>query len=170
MSVVVRVGIKPEYEDVKGAARKNYIEKNLGIPVKNISSRHLYVIDGLPFKEQAKMAAEKLLADKVVEYYEIFEAENKEVYSQPSLPVDSKGPWLVWVGYKTQPLVLDAWGDTTKKAMTDLGIHAKSVRHMEEFLIEGELDMTQIDTICREKLADGKVQDFTYRPVRGNDV
>ncbi len=169
MPVIVRVITDPKY-DVKGEGKKNYIQNKLGIPVTNVSSRHLYVIDGLSIKEQAKVAAKKLLADKVAEYFEIFEADNKEIYSQPAVPIGAKGPWLVWIGYKTQPLVLDAWGDTTKKVMKDLGIHAKSVKHMEEFLIEGELDMTQIDTICREKLADGKVQDFTYRPVRDNDV
>jgi phosphoribosylformylglycinamidine (FGAM) synthase PurS component len=160
MSVVIRVGIKPEYEDVKGTGRKNYIETKLGIPVKNVSSRHLYVMEGIT-KEYAEIAAQKLLKDNVVEYYEVFE---EDMGGRPDQNGAKSNSWLVRVGYKMQPLVLDAWGDTTKKAMKDIGIDAKSVRHLEEWLIEGELGEEHIKIICKQKLADEKVQNFSYVP------
>ena len=163
--VIVRVGIKPKYDDVRGNGRKDYIESKLGIPVGKVSSRQLYTIEGIS-DEDAKTAAERLLTDKVVEQFEIFHGDVFETRA----PEGYRGSWLVRVGYKSKPLVLDAWGDATRTALIDLGIKTDSVRHAEEFLIEGELTENQIKTICKEKLADEKVQQFSYKPVEVSSV
>jgi phosphoribosylformylglycinamidine (FGAM) synthase PurS component len=149
-------------DDVKGDGRKTYIEKNLGIPVEHVSTRHLYVMEGST-PDDAKEAGRRLLADKVIEYFEVFE--DAKIYEQQVTQRGFRGSWLVRVGYKTKPLVLDAWGDSTSKALSDIGITATSVRHLEEFEIRGELTEKQIRTICKEKLADEKVQLFTYIPL-----
>jgi phosphoribosylformylglycinamidine (FGAM) synthase PurS component len=152
----------PGQDDVKGDGRKTYIEKNLGIPVEHVSSRHLYVMEGST-PVDANKAGRSLLADKVVEYFEVFE--DDEIYKQQNAQPGFCGSWLVRVGYKTKPLVLDAWGDNTHKALKDIGIDTTSVRHLEEFEITGRLTEDQIRMICKEKLADEKVQMFTYKPL-----
>jgi phosphoribosylformylglycinamidine (FGAM) synthase PurS component len=175
MAVVVRVGIKPKYDDVKGEGKKDYARDKLGLPVEKISSRHLYVMEGVT-KEDAHLAAYHLLVDKVVENFEIFETDN--IFEQPAISPEPHHMWTVRVGYKINPLVLDAWGDATNKALKDIGINAKSVRHVEEYEIEGEvtgdndeiegeLTVDQIVTLCKEKLADEKVQQFSYVPKGG---
>ncbi|MFH1359493.1 MAG: phosphoribosylformylglycinamidine synthase subunit PurL [Candidatus Omnitrophota bacterium] len=73
---------------------------------------------------------------------------------------------MIWrVEIKDKEGVFDAAGESTKKAIFDLGIRSIShVRVISVFLIEGNLSRAQIQTICEELLVDKIIQEYSFCP------
>ncbi|MBN2567541.1 hypothetical protein JXB02_05665 [Candidatus Woesearchaeota archaeon] len=158
---------KQEMENIAGDGAADYIRNVLGIPVDRVVISHLYLIsDDIP---QAMLdGIGERLVDPITQDYRIVDDERLDAIVAGEKPATDLtahvGPWEVVVGYKTNPLVLDSWGDHTRRALADIGFPARDVRKFEKYLVIGKLPFRKIRLIAEEKLSDGKVQDYLLLP------
>lgn len=70
---------------------------------------------------------------------------------------------MIWrIEIQEKPGIFDSLGNGVEHDISDLGIAAvKSVRAVQVFLLEGDIDRAQADRICRELLVDLVVQDYS---------
>jgi phosphoribosylformylglycinamidine (FGAM) synthase PurS component len=165
MPSVIEVRSKSGIPDVRGERTRGYINDVMGVPVGSVGTRTLYYFSDEIGPEQARQFGDVLLADSVVEDHRFLG--DAPVYEQPQVPANYRGSWLVRVGYKRKPLIIDNWGEATRRALNrifDAGL--ESVRKIDEYEIRGDLNRKQIDKICsEEKLADSKVQTHICIPL-----
>jgi phosphoribosylformylglycinamidine synthase II len=69
---------------------------------------------------------------------------------------------MIWrIEIKDKPGIFDAAGDSVLKDILDCGIHSvKEVQVIQVYLIEGDIRETDAQTIARELIVDGVVQDY----------
>jgi len=165
MPSVIEVRPKAGIPDVRGERTRTYINDIMGVPVDSVGTRTLYFFSDDIKPDQAQKFGDVLLADSVVEDHRFLG--DAPVYEQPKVPEDYRGPWLVRVGYKRKPLIIDNWGEATRKALIRIfDAELESVRKIDEYEIRGDLSRHQIDKICsEEKLADSKVQTYICIPL-----
>lgn len=166
MPSVIEISPKKGVPDVKGERTKTYIKEYMGVPVDGVKTRILYFFCDDLTAEQAHDFAQVLLKDSVVE--ESTFLGDVPVYEQPEIPEDFRGCWRVRVGYKLRPLIMDNWGEATRRALEQIfDITLDLVRKIDEYEVTGDLTRAQIERICREeKLADSKVQTYICIPMR----
>ncbi len=169
MPSVIEIVPKDGIPDVKGERTAKYIRDFMGVPVDSVGTRTLYFFTDDIQPDQAERYARVLLADNVVEDFKFLW--NSPVYEQPEIPDEYKGAWVVRVGYKQKPLIMDNWGKAARLALERIfGVELGSVRKIDEYEIRGDLSKEQIMRICsEEKLADSKVQSYIMIPGGGND-
>ena len=170
MPSIIEVVPKKGIPDVRGERINKYIRDYMGIPVDSVRTRTLYFFSNELDPEQAECFGRVLLADSVVEVSRFLG--DVPVYEQPKIPEDFRGSWIVRVGYKLKPLIMDNWGEATRLALERIsGIELDLVRKIEEYEVMGDLTREQIDRICREeKLADSKVQSHIRIPIGDQNV
>lgn len=149
MEWVVRVGYNADVHDPAGSGVKSGI-RELGVfgIIEEVRAFSVYTITGDISKEQIDTAGRELLADPIVQNFSV-----------NATPEGLSRGWLIEV--RNRPGVTDAAGESTKNAISMLGIERiRSVRSGADYFIKGELDQKSVETICRKVLANGLIHEW----------
>lgn len=165
MPSVIEIVPKKGIPDVRGERTAKYIRDFVEVPIDYIRTRTLYFFSDDIQPEKAEQYVKILLADSVVEDFNFLG--DTPIYEQPKIPDDYRGSWIVRVGYKQKPLIMDNWGEATRLALKKIfGTDSGPVRKIDEYEIYGDLTQEHIRKICsEEKLADSKVQSHIMIPM-----
>ena len=150
----IEVGYKPNATDAMGEGIKKDIE-DLGISgVDYVKTLQVYTLNGDLSESDVTAICENLLADRITQFYRYYSIDRAEE------KMSSDKAWVVEVTYK--PGVTDAVGDSTVKAIRDLGINGiSSAKTGQKYIISGSLSENDIGTICRRLLANDVIQNYT---------
>jgi phosphoribosylformylglycinamidine (FGAM) synthase PurS component len=158
---IVEIGYKNHVTDPIGYLTKKEIE-DLGIQgVKDVKSISTYMIDGEVTENDVKRICEELLSDNQIQRYKY--ADDKE---KLRIKVDFPA-WLVEINFKEG--VTDAVGLSTLNAIEILGVEGvRNVNAGNKYLIIGDVPEETVKKICERVLANGLIQDYSYRKIGGN--
>jgi len=128
---------------------------DLGVDgVSSVRYIRLYSLSGNLAEAEAVRAAQDLLSDPVTQEFRC---------SRDGKLGLGKGQWGIEVWFK--PGVTDNVGETTLKAMLDLGIQGVNTAITGRgYVIDGSLDDNAVERVCRRLLANDIIEDFTYYP------
>ncbi len=159
---IVEIGYKNHVTDPVGYLTKKEIE-DLGIKgVQDVKSISTYMIDGEVTEDDVKKICEELLSDNQIQRYKY--ADDKE---KLRIKGDFPMAWLVEVNFKEG--VTDAVGLSTLNAIEILGVDGvKNVNAGNKYLIIGNIPEETVRQICERVLANGMVQNYSYRKIGGN--
>ncbi len=159
---IVEIGYKNHVTDPVGYLTKKEIE-DLGIEgVQDVKSISTYMIDGEVTEADVKKICEELLSDNQIQRYKY--ADEKE---KLRIKVNSPCAWLVEVNFKEG--VTDAVGLSTLNAIEILGVEGvRNVSAGNKFLIIGDVTEETVKKICERVLANGLIQDYSYRKIGGS--
>lgn len=107
----------------------------------------VYYLDSSIKVEELKEVAEKLLADRLTQDYEVRQKKEKD-------------KWVIEVRYKDA--VTDPAEDSIRRAVENLGRKTKHARTAKRYYITGNVSEKEIDLMCRKALANGIVEDYYY--------
>jgi phosphoribosylformylglycinamidine synthase len=162
MTWIVEIGYKKNVTDPVGFMTKKEID-DLGIEgVHDVKAISTYMIDGELTESDIKRICEELLSDNQIQHYRY--ADNKEkLMTKHEFP----GAWLVEVNFKQG--VTDAVGLSTLNAIEILGVEGiRNVNTGNKYLIIGNITEETVKKICERVLANGLIQDYSYRNIGGN--
>jgi phosphoribosylformylglycinamidine (FGAM) synthase PurS component len=158
---IVEIGYKKNVTDPVGYLTKKEIE-DLGIQgVQDVKSISTYMIDGEITENDVKKICEELLSDNQIQRYKY--ADDKE---KLRIKIDFPA-WLVEVNFKEG--VTDAVGLSTLNAIEILGVeNVRNVSAGNKYLIIGDIPEETVRQICERILANGLIQNYSYRKIGGN--
>jgi phosphoribosylformylglycinamidine (FGAM) synthase PurS component len=158
---IVEIGYKKNVTDPVGYLTKKEIE-DLGIEgVQDVKSISTYMIDGEITEDDVKKICEELLSDNQIQRYKY--ADDKE---KLRIKIDFPA-WLVEVNFKEG--VTDAVGLSTLNAIEILGVESvRNVSAGNKYLIIGDIPEETVRQICERILANGLIQNYSYRKIGGN--
>jgi phosphoribosylformylglycinamidine (FGAM) synthase PurS component len=158
---IVEIGYKNHVTDPIGYLTKKEIE-DLGIQgVQDVKSISTYMIDGEITEDDVKKICEELLSDNQIQRYKY--ADDKE---KLRIKIDFPA-WLVEVNFKEG--VTDAVGLSTLNAIEILGVESvRNVSAGNKYLIIGDIPEETVKQICERILANGLIQNYSYRKIGGN--
>jgi phosphoribosylformylglycinamidine (FGAM) synthase PurS component len=138
-------------------------DRGFGIEgVQDVKSISTYMIDGEVTEADVKKICEELLSDNQIQRYKY--ADEKE---KLRIKVNSPCAWLVEVNFKEG--VTDAVGLSTLNAIEILGVEGvRNVSAGNKFLIIGDVTEETVKKICERVLANGLIQDYSYRKIGGS--
>ncbi|MGD0596245.1 MAG: phosphoribosylformylglycinamidine synthase subunit PurL [Sedimentisphaerales bacterium] len=143
----IEVYNKVGFPDVQGASVLTDI-KELGIgAVEAVQFARVYIIEADFEKDFADRLAKELLADPVCEEYYI---------GRSGAPAGLAKATLIEVHLKSG--VTDPVAQSVTSAMNDMGAKPNSVRTARKYVLLGELNSKQIDTIARKILANDCIE------------
>lgn len=124
------IGVTYQSPDVDPIGLNKKVEmEDLGLPVKQVNTMHVYYIQSNATKEQIEKACKELLADPIIQDYTYQQDTN-------SLQLAETSSWLIEV--KNKPGVTDAVGESTKKGLETLGLEVDQVHTAFTYSIEGQ--------------------------------
>ena len=146
----VEVYLKTHLPDARGQGLVRDIG-DLGIStVADVRVREIYWLDAELKPDELDMLCRRLLADAVTQEYHY----DTEFKSQ-----DKTGPGLYSVEVAYNAGVTDPVEDSVKKAVLDLGIDGiRAVKTARRYLIRGELNKNELETICHRLLVNPIIQ------------
>jgi len=159
---IVEIGYKKDVTDPVGFFTKKEIE-DLGIRgIQDVKAISTYMIDGEVTENDVKKICEELLSDNQIQRYKY--ADDKE---KLRIKVNVPIAWLVEVNFKQG--VTDAVGLSTMNAIEILGVEGiRNVSAGNKYLIIGDITEETVKKICERVLANGLIQDYSYRMIGGN--
>ncbi len=119
--MAIRIEITKK-DNIEGDRIKKAI-KDIGIKVKNVFTKDVYLIFGNLTEKEIRIIAEEILVDKVWEDYTIEE---------------DKGPEEGWIEIAYNPGVLDPVAKSTENIIKEVGMDIKAVKRIKKYKIEGE--------------------------------
>ena len=157
MRWVIGVTYNSQEADPIGMNRKSDLE-DLGIPVEEIKTMHVYFIQGRISEEKIEKACRELLSDNIIQKYNY-------INNKDSLHLlEEKNAWIVQV--KNKPGVTDAVGESTRKGLLVLGVkEVENVQTAFTYVIKGELTEEDVKKACEKSLANSLIQDYKYERV-----
>jgi phosphoribosylformylglycinamidine synthase len=130
--------------------------KELGIgSVEAVQSARVFLIEGDFDKKFAERLAKELLTDPVCEEYYI---------GRSGAPAGLAKATLIEVHLKSG--VTDPVAQSVMTAMADMGVEAGNVRTARKYILLGDINQSQTDTIARKILANDCIEEF----VIGNEA
>ncbi|MDP6685398.1 MAG: phosphoribosylformylglycinamidine synthase subunit PurS, partial [Candidatus Omnitrophota bacterium] len=135
--------------------------KDLGIVgIKKVTTAQVFILSGSLTKEDALRIADELLRDPITQDY---------VLNQKSQSLKGESR-IVEIAYNRG--VMDPVEESTKKAITDLGIHeVKSIKTERKYFIQGRITDSQFKMICEKLLYNRVIQHVVKReryPLKGD--
>ncbi|GAB5402848.1 MAG: phosphoribosylformylglycinamidine synthase subunit PurL [Aureliella sp.] len=131
--------------------------RDLGIGDKlEISAARGFLLQGDLDEQQAKQAADKLLADSITEQTVVARVGSPELSSVPS------GSALVHV--LPLPGVMDPVADSTLQALRDMGLPVDQVSTLRKYRLRAA-DQTQLDTVCQKLLSNDSIERVIVGPL-----
>ncbi len=142
----------PHAEGVAGEIRELGIEG-----VERVESAKLFFLYGDLGADDARRAAQELLADPVTQRFELFSAERPEEVggSQPAGAV---------VEVHLKPGVMDPEAASAAAAIGDMGLSVSSVRSGRRYELFGQVSEPQREAIARKLLANTVIEDIYQEP------
>jgi len=146
----VEVSLKPHLTDTRGLALVRDIH-SLGITtVSNVRVVDVYLLDADFGADELELICRHLLADPVTEDYRWQFTSQDE--SKPASDY-----FVVEVAYNTG--ITEPIEDTLIKAVQDLGLEGlRAVKPAKRYLLQGQLDKNQLETICSRLLVNPNAQ------------
>lgn len=123
----------------------------LGTKVGAIATWRIFLLDTPASETQISKVAEELLADPIVE-------EAVVVGGGPSAP----DPGQSRIEIHLKPGVMDPVADSTEMAIRDMGLPIGEVRTGRAFVIDGEIDQTELARIAGRVLANGVIESVHF--------
>lgn len=153
MAYRIEVGLKPGIRDARGEKIKRRIIGDLQIPVLAVDTVDVYTIDAAISKAVIEFIAQGPFIDLIIQEFSI------------NQPLRHDFDWAIEVGYK--PGVTDNVGRTAKEAI-ELIIQrkfepAEGVYTSILYLLKGNLNKSQVETIATGLLANTLIQRFEIR-------
>ena len=146
----IEVRCKPPARDVHGAEVLHQI-RDLGITsVESVESARLFYIDTAAPRPDAERIAAELLADPVVERYDVSDGHSPPRDSRPVVVVRRK------------PGVMDPVANSTQQAVADMGIAAARCATARKYYFTGNPTPEELQTIARAVLANGCIEDVEF--------
>jgi len=148
--MVYRIDVRPAASstDPQGESVRNQI-KELGTDPGPVRSARIYLVDADSDQKQIDRAARELLADPIVESFEIF--------SQPR--AQARGS-LIEIHLK--PGVMDPVAASTEMALRDMDIAVKQVRTGRAYAFEKKIDRIELEKIAARVLANGVIESVHF--------
>jgi len=141
----IEVAEKPGYYDAVGQSVKHDI-LDLGFKgIKEVKTVQVYLIEGNVSEHDIRKICEHLLIDPVTQNY-----------TYRGTAFDERPYKVVEVAYNAG--VMDPVEDSAKKAITDLGLSAQTVKTAKKYLIKGNLSYAQIHSIAGKILYNKVIQ------------
>ena len=151
----VEIGLKPEIRDARGEKIKGRIIRDLNIPVEGVRTVDVYTLEARLSAEEIPQIATGPFLDPIIQEYSI------------GRPIAHDFDWAIEVGYK--PGVTDNVGRTAREAVelllqrkftSEEGVYTSIL-----YLLKGNLDRRQAETIATGLLANTLIQRFvSQRP------
>ncbi|MFP3937689.1 MAG: phosphoribosylformylglycinamidine synthase subunit PurL [Phycisphaerae bacterium] len=142
----------PHAEGVAGEIRE------LGIGgVEHVASAKLFFLYGDLGADDARRAAQELLADAVTQRFELFSAERPE-------DVGGSSPPAAVVEVHLKPGVMDPEAASAQQAIGDMGLSVSSVRTGRRYELSGHVSGTGRESIARKLLANVVIEDIYHQP------
>ncbi|MBU2608515.1 MAG: phosphoribosylformylglycinamidine synthase subunit PurS, partial [Chloroflexi bacterium] len=154
----LEVFLKPSLPDARGLGLVKDIA-DLGITtVSDARVVDIYWLDADLTPEQGDLIGGYLLSDPVTQNYRSFALAAGDGWSAPGTQEGTGGqPYIIEVAHN--PGVTDPVESTVMKAIKDLGVTAvKGVKTARRYLIHGQLDEAELDTICSRLLVNPIIQ------------
>lgn len=154
----LEVFLKPSLPDARGLGLVKDIA-DLGITtVSDARVVDIYWLDADLTPEQGDLIGGYLLSDPVTQNYRSFALAAGDGWSAPGTQEGPGGqPYIIEVAHN--PGVTDPVESTVMKAIKDLGVTAvKGVKTARRYLIHGQLDEAELDTICSRLLVNPIIQ------------
>jgi phosphoribosylformylglycinamidine (FGAM) synthase PurS component len=156
---VVGVGYREGQKDPLGENTKSDI-LDLGFSgVSEVKTLQTYVIEGGVGKKEVESIGKELLADNVVQFFN-FDRLGKDGEHVGNL-VNKRKAWAIEVFFRRG--VMDAVGLSVERALEVLGVQNAKARTGTIYVISGDLEESEIKTICEKCLANGLIQTYRYR-------
>lgn len=153
MAYRIEVGLKPGIRDARGEKIKRRIISDLHIPVLAVDTVDVYTVDAALSRPEIEFIAQGPFIDPIIQEFSI----NK--------PLRHDFDWAIEVGYK--PGVTDNVGRTAKEAIELImqrkfeaseGVYTSIL-----YLLKGNLNRSQVETIATGLLANTLIQRFEIR-------
>jgi len=154
----LEVFLKPSLPDARGLGLVKDIA-DLGITtVSDARVVDIYWLDADLTPEQGDLIGGYLLSDPVTQNYRSFALAAGDGWSAPGAQEGPGGqPYIIEVSHN--PGVTDPVESTVMKAIKDLGVTAvNGVKTARRYLIHGQLDEAELDTICSRLLVNPIIQ------------
>ena len=154
----LEVFLKPSLPDARGLGLVKDIA-DLGITtVSDARVVDIYWLDADLTPEQGDLIGGYLLSDPVTQDYRSFALAAGDGWSAPGAQEGPGGqPYIIEVSHN--PGVTDPVESTVMKAIKDLGVTAvNGVKTARRYLIHGQLDEAELDTICSRLLVNPIIQ------------
>jgi len=140
--------------------------RELGIDsVGKVRSARLFFLAGDLSAEQARQAAEDLLADPVIEQYRIDEGDGGASGQAPGgdeAEAANQAPGQAVIEVHLKPGVMDPVAASTEQAIRDMHLAVTSVRTGRRYELSGSVDEATREAIARRLLANPVIEDIHY--------